>query len=123
LEKGFTKTEAVVLTLMSWLPNGGKGTVVYLDNLFTSSRLLRELRHMGIGACGTTRTSTTRREDHDAKFDAKFDAELTQEGSQATCTMLAHESEVSQVAQALYKSQEALQVSESDQLISCAQDT
>jgi Transposase IS4 len=34
-EKGFSKTQAVVLELMTRMPNGGKGHKVHLDNLFT----------------------------------------------------------------------------------------
>jgi Transposase IS4 len=52
-EQGFSKTQAVVLELMTRLPNGGKGHSVHLDNLFTSSKLLSTLQGYGIGAAGT----------------------------------------------------------------------
>jgi hypothetical protein len=67
LAEGFSKTEAVVLTLVSRLPNEGKGCVIYLDNLFTTARLLRTLREIGVGAAGTARTSKTAREEWDEK--------------------------------------------------------
>ncbi|KAF2188002.1 hypothetical protein K469DRAFT_770021, partial [Zopfia rhizophila CBS 207.26] len=35
------------------MPNQGQGHVVWLDNLFTSSKLLSTLRDLGIGAAGT----------------------------------------------------------------------
>jgi hypothetical protein len=67
LQQGFTKTESVPLTLLSRLPNVGKGSIVYLDNLFTSTRLCRAFREQGIGACGTVRMSATAREESEAK--------------------------------------------------------
>jgi hypothetical protein len=36
--------------------------IVWLDNLFTSVKLLNQLRQEGIGAVGTVRTTKTRRE-------------------------------------------------------------
>ena len=36
--------------------------VIWLDNLFTSARLLRQLKQEGFGAAGTVRTSKTARE-------------------------------------------------------------
>lgn len=62
-EKGFSKTQAVVLELATRMPNGGRGHVVHLDNLFTSSKLLSTLRDYGIGANGTVRTGRTKREE------------------------------------------------------------
>jgi hypothetical protein len=66
-EKGFSKTQAVVLELMTRMPNGGKGHAVHIDNLFTSSKLLSTLRDYGIGAAGTVRTSKTKREENEEK--------------------------------------------------------
>ena len=66
-EKGFSKTQAVVLELMTRMPNGGKGHAVHIDNLFTSSKLLSTLRDYGIGAAGTVRTSRTKREENEEK--------------------------------------------------------
>ena len=40
--------------------------IIWLDNLFTSARLLTQLDEEGFGAAGTVRTSTTRREDLEA---------------------------------------------------------
>jgi hypothetical protein len=65
LKQGFTKTEAVPLTLVSHVSEKLRGSVVYLDNLFTSTRLCRELRGLGVGACGTVRMSKTAREEYD----------------------------------------------------------
>jgi hypothetical protein len=70
-EKGFSKTQAVVLELMTRMPNQGKGHAVHLDNLFTSSKLLTTLRNYGIGAAGTVRTSKTQREENDEKRQAQ----------------------------------------------------
>jgi hypothetical protein len=67
LQKGFSKTEAVLLTLVTRLPTCGKGSIIYLDNLFTSTRLCRALRSLGVGSCGTVRLSTTAREEYDAR--------------------------------------------------------
>ncbi len=52
-KKGFSKTQAVVLELMTRMPNQGKGHAVHLDNLFTSSKLLTTLQKYGVGAAGT----------------------------------------------------------------------
>jgi Transposase IS4 len=62
-KKGFSKTQSVVLELVTRMPNGGRGHVVHLDNLFTSSKLLSTLRDYGIGANGTVRTGKTKREE------------------------------------------------------------
>ena len=75
LDEGFTKTEAVVLTLLTRLPDAAKGCVVYLDNLFVSARLLRRLRELGIGACGTVRMTSTRREESDKRRQQKEEME------------------------------------------------
>jgi hypothetical protein len=64
---GFTKIEAVVLTLMERLPNRGKGSIIYIDNLFTSTRLLRQLREIGIEGSSTCRDTKTAREETEAK--------------------------------------------------------
>ncbi len=64
-KQGFSRTQAVVLKLMSRIPNQGRGHAVHLDNLFTSSKLLTILQQYGIGAAGTIRTGQTRREVND----------------------------------------------------------
>jgi hypothetical protein len=66
-KKGFSKTQAVVLELVTRMPNQGKGHAVHIDNLFTSSKLLTTLREYGVGAAGTVRTGQTRREVNDEK--------------------------------------------------------
>ena len=50
------------------MPNKGKGHAVWLDNLFTSSKLLTTLRNYGIGAAGTVRTGRTKREENEESF-------------------------------------------------------
>ena len=40
------------------LPDGQTYTI-YLDNLFTSIQLFRELKVVGIGVCGTTRANSS----------------------------------------------------------------
>jgi hypothetical protein len=53
------------------MPNGGKGHTVWIDNLFTSSKLLSTLRNYGIGAAGTVRTGQTKREENEEKRQQK----------------------------------------------------
>ena len=59
----FSKTQAVVLDLLGQqgMSNASKH-MVWLDNLFTSARLLKELRQRGFEGAGTVRTAKTRRE-------------------------------------------------------------
>jgi hypothetical protein len=66
-KQGFSRTQAVVLELMTRMSNEGKGHVVWLDNLFTSSKLLATLRNYGIGASGTVRTGRTKREENEER--------------------------------------------------------
>ena len=66
-DKGFSRTQAVVLDLLLQELDGKRyfdknKHIVWLDNLFTSVKLLRQLREEGIGAAGTVRTTKTRRE-------------------------------------------------------------
>ena len=44
---------------------------IWLDNLFTSVKLLQELRRLGIGGAGTVRTTKTKREELDEKKESK----------------------------------------------------
>jgi len=80
---GFSKTQAVVLDLVSRLlhttPSSSSRFIVWLDNLFTSVKLLSQLKKLGVGAAGTVRTTNTKRElleqgftsgDADAVFEA-----------------------------------------------------
>ena len=67
-----SKTQAVVLDLLS--QHGIKVDfrhIVWLDNLFTSSRLLTQLEDNGLGAAGTVRTTRTKRERKKANSDPK----------------------------------------------------
>ena len=53
---------------------------VWLDNLFTSVKLLQELRRLRIGGAGTIRTTKTKREELDEKKESKkeqIDRQLT----------------------------------------------
>jgi hypothetical protein len=62
-ELRFNNTQAVVLQLLRTLPDQVRDQyVVYLDNLFTSRRLLSQLRNNGIGAAGTVRTQNIKEE-------------------------------------------------------------
>ena len=84
IEEGFSKTQAVVLDLLLqndaeinerlYLPNKH---VVWLDNLFTSIKLLTKLRGLGIGAAGTVRTTKTQREE---QGDLEGDIEVATKG-------------------------------------------
>ena len=72
VKDGFTKTEAVVLDLLLQEDVETKERlytprqhVVWLDNLFTSIKLLQRLREEGIGAAGTVRTVKTQREEQE----------------------------------------------------------
>ena len=57
---GFSKTQAVVLDLITQQGvSGGFQHIIWLDNLFTSARLLRQLKQEGFGAAGTVRTAKT----------------------------------------------------------------
>jgi hypothetical protein len=49
------------------MENQGFGYTVWLDNLFTSARLLKRLRDFGIGGAGTVRTTKTKREEKEIK--------------------------------------------------------
>ena len=69
IKDGFTKTEAVVLNLLLQEDAETKERlypphqhIVWLDNLFTTIKLLLRLREEGIGAAGTVRTIRTQHE-------------------------------------------------------------
>ena len=67
-EEGFSKTQAVVLDLVK--QQGIKDDfshIVWMDNLFTSARLLSALKEEGFGAAGTVRTTKTTREEEEEK--------------------------------------------------------
>lgn len=66
-DEGFSATQATVLTLMRRMENKGCGHTVWLDNLFTSARLLKRLRDFGIGGAGTVRTTKTKREEKETR--------------------------------------------------------
>jgi hypothetical protein len=63
---------------MERLPNGGKGSIAYTDNLFISTRLYRQLREMGIRDCGTCRDTKTAREETAEKRAQKEQGEASQ---------------------------------------------
>ncbi len=56
-----TDTQSVVYQLALLLPPllDGQTYTIYLDNLFTSTPLFRQLKVNGIGACGTTRPDSS----------------------------------------------------------------
>jgi hypothetical protein len=61
--KDLTPTGSMVLGLAKRLPKLiGQPFTVYLDNYFTSIALFRIMRGIGIGACGTTRTTSSHEE-------------------------------------------------------------
>ena len=62
-EWGFSKTEAVVMDLLQQEGIADDYRhVVWLDNLFTGTRLLSKLAELGFGGAGTVRVSKTKRE-------------------------------------------------------------
>ena len=69
---GFTQTQTVVLDLVA--QDGiakDHSHIIWLDNLFTSARLLSQLDIEGFGAAGTVRTTSTSREELEAKEGTK----------------------------------------------------
>ena len=71
-ELGFSKTQAVVLDLLSQHGIADQFQhIIWLDNLFTSVRLLTQLEDDGFGAAGTVRTTRTKREKNEAKSGTK----------------------------------------------------
>ena len=86
LDEGFSATQATVLTLMRRMENQGSGHTVWIDNLFTSARLLKRLRDLGIGGAGTVRTTKTKREEKETKARDKAKEKETDPQSQVTCT-------------------------------------
>jgi hypothetical protein len=58
-EEGLTKTGSMVYQLLQKLPQEPGHYTVYLDNYFISINLFKQLRNIGIGACGTTRPSAS----------------------------------------------------------------
>jgi hypothetical protein len=62
LDDRFTKTQASVLELVYRMPEYGSGNCVWLDNLFTSEKLLLRLRDWGVGGAGTVRNCATKRD-------------------------------------------------------------
>jgi hypothetical protein len=54
------------------MENQGRGHVVWIDNLFTSGRLLKTLRELEIGSAGTVRTTKTQREEIEEQTQTKL---------------------------------------------------
>src|ERR1700722_5790987 len=78
-DKGFSKTQAVVLDFLTQRDNvtgerlyPPNKHIVWLDNLFTSVRLLQQLRELGIGGAGTGRTTRTKREEQEEAGEQKI---------------------------------------------------
>ena len=73
---GFNQTQAVVLDLLSQEDIAKDYShIVWLDNLFTSARLLAQLDDEGFGGAGTVRTTKTQREELEAKEGTKAQRE------------------------------------------------
>ncbi len=73
---GFNQTQAVVLDLVAQEGiSRDHSHIVWLDNLFTSARLLARLDDEGFGAAGTVRTTKTSREELEAKEGTKAQRE------------------------------------------------
>ena len=69
---GFTQTQAVMLDLVAQEGIAKDHShIIWLDNLFTSARLLSQLDIEGFGATGTVRTTSTSREELEAKEGTK----------------------------------------------------
>ena len=67
--KGLSKTEAVVMDLVTQEGvNSDNKHIIWLDNLFTSTLLLKILKEEGFGAAGTVRTTKTKREITEEEF-------------------------------------------------------
>jgi len=52
------KTQAIAVKLIQRLPNEGKGTYIFVDNLFISTKFALYLRSLNIGVTGTARTKS-----------------------------------------------------------------
>ena len=73
---GFNRTQAVVLDLVTQEGIARDHFhILWLDNLFSSSRLFSQLDHEGLGAAGTVRVTTTKSEDLEAKEGTKAQRE------------------------------------------------
>ena len=71
-ELGFSKTQAVVLNLLSQHRITDQFQyIIQLDNLFTLVRLFIQLKDNGFGATGTIRTTRTKREKNKTKSGIK----------------------------------------------------
>lgn len=61
-KEGFSKTQAVILTLAERYDKYQWAHIIWLNNLFTSANLLARLRELGYEAADTVRTTKTERE-------------------------------------------------------------
>ena len=74
---GFSKTQAVVFDLVRQQAVFDKSThIISMDNLFTSAKLLAQLKEEGFGAAGTVRTTKTAREEVEEKYGTKRQKQL-----------------------------------------------
>ena len=76
---GFNQTQAVVLDLVTQEGIAKDHShIIWLDNLFTSARLLSQLDSEGFGAAGTVRLTSTSREELEAKEGTKAQKKSTE---------------------------------------------
>ena len=69
-DEGFSKTQAVMLDLLTQQSIADINKhFVWLNNLFTSARLLSVLRELEFGAAGTVRVTKTKRDEYEEKHD------------------------------------------------------
>ena len=74
---GFSKTQAVVFDLVKQQGISDKAMhIIWMDNLFTSAKLLAQLKQEGFGAAGTVRTTKTAREEVEEKHGTKRQKQL-----------------------------------------------
>lgn len=69
---GFSKTQAVVFDLVKQQGISNKAIyIIWIDNLFTSAKLLAQLKQEGFGAAGIIRTTKIAREEVEEKYGIK----------------------------------------------------
>ena len=74
---GFSKTQAVVFDIVKQQGLSNKAThIIWMDNLFTSAKLLTQLKEEGFGSARTFRTTNTAREEVEEKHGMKRQKQL-----------------------------------------------